>query len=198
LTTEVQPEFYAPYAQLPITKSLTLALRTESDPRGLISAVRAEVQLLDKELPVFEIKTLDQHFNAAVASPRFHALLLAIFAGVALILTMIGLYGVMAHAVAQRTHEIGIRQALGAQGSDVLRLVVRQGMKLTLIGMLLGVSGALALTRLMETMLFGVSATDPLTFAGVALLLALVALVACWIPARRATKVDPMIALRCD
>jgi putative ABC transport system permease protein len=196
LTTEAQPEFYAPYAQLPITKSLTLALRIESDPRGLISAVRAEAQLLDKELPVFEIKTLDQRFNAAVAPPRFYSLLLAIFAGVALILTMIGLYGVMAYAVAQRTHEIGIRLALGAQGGDVLRMVVRQGMKLTLIGMLLGVSGALALTRSLKMLLFGVNSTDPLTFAGVLLLLFIVALVACWIPARRATKVDPMVALR--
>ena len=198
LTAEAQPEFYAPYAQLPITKSLSLALRTEADPRGLISAARAEVQSLDKELPVFEIKTLDQHFNTAVAPPRFHALLLTIFAGVALILTMIGLYGVMAFTVAQRTHEIGIRMALGSQAQDVLRLVIRQGMRLTLVGVVIGLSGALALTRLLKTLLFGVGATDPMTFTVIALLLTFVALLACWIPARRAAKVDPITALRFD
>jgi putative ABC transport system permease protein len=196
LATEAQPEFYAPYAQLPITNSLTLALRTDIDPRSLIGAARAEAQSLDKELPVFEIKTLDQHFNAAVAPPRFYALLLTIFAGVALILTMIGLYGVLAYAIAQRTHEIGIRMALGAQARDVLWLVIGQGMRLTLVGVVIGLGSALALTRLLKTLLFGVGTTDPLTFTIIALLLTFVALMACWIPARRATKVDPITALR--
>jgi len=196
LTAEAQPDFYAPYAQLPITKSLTLALRTEADPRGLISAARAEAQSLDKELPVFEIKTLDQHFNAAVAPPRFHALLLTIFAGIALILTMVGLYGVMAYAVAQRTHEIGIRMALGARARDVLRLVIRQGMRLALIGIAIGLAAALALTRVMKNLLFEVGSTDPATFALIALLLVGVALIASYIPASRAAKVDPLQALR--
>jgi putative ABC transport system permease protein len=198
LPTEAQPKFYAPYAQLPITNSLTLALRTDSDPRSLISAARADVKSLDKELPVFEIKTLDQHFNAAVAPPRFHALLLTIFASVALILTMIGLYGVMAYAIVQRTHEIGIRMTLGAQARDVLWLVIGQGMGLTLVGMVIGLGCALALTRLLKSLLFDVDATDPMTFTMIALLLTFVALLACWIPAHRATKVDPRVALRAE
>jgi putative ABC transport system permease protein len=198
LTAEVQPAFYLAYAQLPITKGLTLALRTDTDPLGLIGAARAEVQALDKELPVFGVKTLDQHFSNAVALPRFNALLLALFAGVALLLTMVGLYGVMAYAVAQRRHELGIRMALGAEARDVLKLVVGQGIRLALVGVALGLGGAWALTRLLNTLLFGVGATDPVTFGLIALLLMTVALLACWIPARRATKVDPLIALRSE
>jgi len=198
LATESQPEFFVSYLQLPITGSLTLALRADGDPRNLLNVARAEAQALDKELPVFAVKTLDQHFSSAFASPRFNALALTIFAGAALALTLVGLWGVMAYAVAQRTHEIGIRMALGAQTHDVLKLVVKQGMRLALIGVALGLGGALALTRLIRTLLFGVSATDPLTFALIAFLLTAVALLACWIPARRATKVAPMTALRAE
>ena len=134
----------------------------------------------------------------AIAQPKFNALLLALFAGLALLLTAIGLYGVMAYSVIQRTQEIGIRIALGAQTGDVLKMVLRQGLKLTALGLALGLAAAYALTRYMQSMLFGVKATDPLTFAAIALLLIVVAIVACWIPARRATKVDPMVALRSE
>jgi len=198
LTADVPPEVYMPYPQLPITTGMRIALRTDADPRGLISAARAEVQALDKELPVFEVKTLDQYVGGAVGRPRFNALLLLLFAGVALLLTAVGLYGVISYSVTQRTREIGVRMALGGQTHDMLRLVVKQGMTLTLIGAAIGLGGALALTRLLKTLLFGVSAADPLTFSVIVLLLTVVAFVACWIPARRATKVDPLIALRSE
>jgi putative ABC transport system permease protein len=196
LTADVPPEVYMPYPQLSVTTGMWIALRTDADPRGLISAARTEVRALDKELPVFEVKTLDQYVSGAVAHQRFSALLLLLFASLSLLLTAVGLYGVISYSVTQRTHEIGVRRALGAQTHDVLKLVVKQGMKLTLIGALLGLGGALALTRLLQTLLFGVSATDPLTFAVIVLLLVAVALLACWVPARRAAKIDPMTALR--
>jgi putative ABC transport system permease protein len=196
LTADVPPEVYMPYPQLSVTTGMWIALRTDVDARGLISAARTEVRALDKELPVFEVKTLDQYVSGAVAPQRFSALLLSLFACLSLLLTAVGLYGVISYSVTQRTHEIGVRRALGAQTHDVLKLVLKQGMKLTLIGVLLGLGGALALTRLLQTLLFGVSVTDPLTFAVIVLLLIAVALLACWVPARRAAKVDPMTALR--
>jgi len=198
LTEDVPPEVYMPYTQLPISTGMWIALRTDADPRSLTGAARAEVQALDKELPVFEVKTLDQYVSGAVAHPRFNALLLLLFAGVAALLTAVGLYGVISYSVTQRTREIGIRMALGGQTHDMLRLVVKQGMTLTLIGVGAGLGGALALTRLLKTLLFGVSAADPLTFSVIVLLLTVVAFAASWIPARRATKVDPMVALRTD
>jgi putative ABC transport system permease protein len=162
----------------------------------LIGAIQNEVRALDKDLPVFNIKTLDDYVAGSVAQPRFNTMLLGIFAGLALVLTAVGLYGVMSYSVAQRTHEIGIRMALGARAGDVLKMVVGQGMLLTLIGMAIGLCAAFMLTRIMSSMLYGVSATDPATFAAVAVALAVVAFAACYIPARRATKVDPMVALR--
>jgi len=151
---------------------------------------------MHKELPVFSIKTMDDYIAASIAAPRFNTTLLAIFAAVALVLTIVGLYGVMSYSVAQRTNEIGIRMALGAQTRDVLRLIVAQGFKLVLLGLTIGLAGAFAVTRVIASMLFGVTTKDPLTFAAVALLLAFVALLACYIPARRAARVDPMEALR--
>ena len=198
LTADVPPEIYMPYPQFTISNWMRIALRTDADPRSLISAARAEVQALDKELPVFEVKTLNEYVSGAVAHPRFNAILLLLLADVALLLTAVGLYGVISYSVTQRTREIGVRRALGAQTRDVLKLVVKQGMTLTLIGVLLGLGGALTLTRLLQTLLFGVSANDPLTFTAITLLLTFVTLLACWIPARRAAKVDPITALRSE
>jgi len=195
LAAIADPEYYVPFAQLPF-EFLTLVVKSDSDPRPLATAIRQQVQAIDKDLPVYAVKLLDDYLAASVAQPRFNTLLLSIFAGLALLLTVVGLYGVMSYSVVQRTHEIGIRMALGAQGNDVLQMVVGQGMKLTLAGVGIGLTAAFALTRLLSSLLYGVSATDPLTFGVVAVLLTVVALAACFIPARRATKVDPMVALR--
>jgi putative ABC transport system permease protein len=173
-------------------------VRTAVEPASLIAAVEREIQAADPELPVVAARTMQQVVAASVSEPRFNALLLGLFALLALALAATGLYGVMSYFVTQRTHEIGIRMALGAASRDVLRLVIGQGMTLTVIGVLIGLAASFALTRAMKSLLFEVSPTDPLTFAVIAVTLLLVALLACWIPARRATKVDPMIALRCD
>jgi putative ABC transport system permease protein len=185
---------------LPIHATIwkNLVIRTTADPLSLASAVRREIKALDPELSLANVKPLEQLVYESVAEPRYRTTLLGLFAAVALLLAAIGLYGVLAYAVTNRTHEIGIRMALGAQARDVLRLVIGHGIKLALIGVVLGLGAALALTQLMKTLLFDVSPNDPLTFVVIALLLILVALVACWIPARRATKVDPMIALKCE
>jgi putative ABC transport system permease protein len=164
LTAEPRLDAYAPYAQMTLTSDLRVTLRADGDPRNLAGAARAAVQALEKEAVVFDVKTLDQYVGAAIAQPRFNGLLLTVFACGALFLTALGLYSVMSYAVTQRTHEIGVRMALGAQLHDVLRMVVRQGMELTLIGVALGLIASLGLTRLMKTLLFGVSPTDPLTF----------------------------------
>jgi putative ABC transport system permease protein len=153
---------------------------------------------MDKDLPLFSIKTMDEYVSSSVATPRFNTTLLSIFALVALVLTIVGLYGVMSYSVAQRTNEIGIRLALGAQTRDVIVLIVTQGLRLILLGLAVGLIGAFALTRVISSLLFGVTAKDPLTFVLVALALALVGLAACFIPALRATRVDPMEALRCE
>jgi putative ABC transport system permease protein len=200
LDAETRPEMYIPYLQPPLAdwniQSLFLVVRTENDPQRLLLSVPSIVQGIDREQPVYAVSTMQQLLNQSVATRRFNMLLMAIFAALALLLAAVGIYGVMSQAVSGRTREIGIRMALGAQATDVLRLIVGQGLKLTIIGVMAGLATALALTRLIESLLFGVSATDPLTFAAVALLLTAVALLACYIPARRATKVDPMIALR--
>jgi putative ABC transport system permease protein len=151
---------------------------------------------LNKDQAIFNVRTMEEIVGQSVAPRRFSMMLLSVFALFALALASIGIYGVMSYAVTQRTREIGLRMTLGAQRGNVLRLVIGDGMKLTLAGVLLGVAAAFALTRTIKSLLFGVSATDPVTFISIALLLLLVALLACWIPARRATKVDPMIALR--
>jgi putative ABC transport system permease protein len=195
LSSELRPGYFVPQAQVPFNQ-MTILVRTTNDPHTLVTAVQNEVHSMDGELPVFNVKTMDEHISATVAAPRFNTTLLVIFASVALILTIVGLYGVMSYAVAQRTNEIGIRMALGAQTRDVLRLIVSQGFKLILLGLAIGLVGAFALMRVIASLLFGVTAKDPLTFAAVATLLAFVALLACYIPARRATRLDPLRALR--
>jgi putative ABC transport system permease protein len=188
---QVNPEFFAA-----ATRSMWLAVKTHSDPASLTAAIRNEVQQIDKDQPISNIQTMENIVAATVAPQKFATWMLAIFAATAMLLAAIGIYGVMAYSVTQRTHEIGIRMALGAGQKDVLRMVVRQGMTLAFIGVALGLVGAFAATRLMSSLLYGVSATDPFTYGGVAIMLAAVALFACLIPARKATRVDPMIALR--
>jgi putative ABC transport system permease protein len=175
-----------------------IVVRTTGDPLALTASVRAAVREVDRDQPIANIRSMDQILSSMAGEARFRTLLLGVFATVALFLSAIGIYGVIAYSVAQRTREIGIRIALGAQIRDVLGLVIWHGMKLALIGVGFGIAGALAVTRVLSSLLFNVSATDPLTFIGVATLLVLVALLACYLPARRATKVDPMIALRCE
>src|SRR5262245_47439932 len=199
LDGKTEPEVYFPYSQLPISwRGMTVVARTEAAPEQLAAALRSAVQELDKDQPIHNVRTLEGLIAKSVSRPQFHLLLLGSFAALALVMASLGLYGVMSYAVSQRTHEIGIRMAFGAQPRDALKLVVGAGLRLTLIGIAIGLLAAFALTRVMESLLFGVSATDPLTFAGVALLLTLTALLACYVPARRATKVDPLIALRCE
>ena len=190
-----EPAVYWPHPEL-VMSAMTVLVRTSSDPLALVSAARGELQKLDPELPMAAVATMDQLLVDSLSRSRFTMLLLGIFAAVALLLAAVGIYGLIAYSVTQRTQELGIRIALGAQRRDVLRLVLAQGTRLALLGLALGVLAALALSRLLATLLFGVTATDPLTFAGVAALLAFVALLACFIPARRATRVDPLVALR--
>jgi predicted permease len=197
LDEEAAAVVYLPYLQDPWTK-LNLVVRTTGDSVSIVNAVRGEVQAIDQDLALYSVATMEQLIAERPSTflRRYPALLMGVFAAIALILAAIGIYGVISYSVNQRRHEIGVRMALGAQRRDVLRLIIGQGMVLILSGVAGGVAAALALTRLMRSLLFGVSATDPLTFILVTALLALVALLACYIPARRATKVDPMIALR--
>jgi len=197
LTGEVRDALYLPYVAS-ADPAMTLVLRTNVDPLSLVTTARDEIRRVDAEQAVSNINTLSGLLNEATAQPRFNTAMLALFALLALVLATVGIYGVIAYAVAQRTQEIGIRMALGARAGNVQRLILAQGLKLTLCGVGIGLLAAFALTRWMKTLLFGVSTTDPLTFVGIALLLTFVALLACWIPARRATKVDPMIALRTE
>jgi putative ABC transport system permease protein len=199
LSEQVQPEVYVPHAQggvFETNNNMFLAVRTAGDPSSLAAAVRSQVVAIDKEQPVSNITTMERRLADSLARPRFSTLLMGIFASLALTLAAVGLYGVMSYAVAQRTHEIGIRMALGAQTGDVLKMVVRQGMILTITGVGLGLVSSIFLTRLMSSLLYGVSATDPATFALISALLTGVALGACFVPARRAARVDPMVALR--
>ena len=198
LDVDAQPEMYVSYLQNP-ERRLNLILRTDSpDPTQLTPAARAEVKAFDTSQIIWRVQTLESLLSTSVAPRRFNMFLLGIFAAVALVLAAVGLYGVMSYSVSWRTHEIGIRMALGARQRDVLRLVVRQGMTMTVIGLGLGLLGAFSMSRLLIGLLYGVTPTDPLTFASVSIVLLAVALLACLIPARRATRVDPLVALRAE
>jgi putative ABC transport system permease protein len=186
---------YLPHQKFPIS-GMSLVARTSSDPKESVAAIRREVGQLDPELPLSDVLTMDEVVAESIWQPRLYATLFTVFAGGALILALIGIYGVMAFLVQTRTHEIGIRMALGATARDVFKLIVGRGMKLTVIGVVVGVGGAIALTRLMHGLLFNTSATDPLTFILISMLLSLAAFLACYIPARRAARVDPLVALR--
>jgi len=196
------PQFYLAFNQIPaerwpgFVRRINLLTRTDVEPTSLAAAVRGQIAGLNKDQAVFNVRTMEQIVSQSVAPRRFSMLLLTVFAVVALALASIGIYGLLSYTVAQRTREIGLRMTLGAQRRDVLRLMIGHGMKLALVGVALGLVASVALTRTMKNLLFGVSATDPATFISIAVLLALVALLACWVPARRATKVDPIIALR--
>ena len=196
LTADPKPQAYLTYLQVGFFDSRDLVVKTDVDPASMAATIRNAVWEIDKDQPVSNVQTMETILADSIAQQRFSMVLLAIFAGVALVLAAVGIYGVMSYSVAQRTREIGIRMALGAQTAAVLKLALGYGMKLVLIGIAIGLIGAFALTRLMSTLLFGVTATDPITFALISLLLICVAALASYIPARRATKVDPMIALR--
>ncbi len=193
-----EPAFYSSYFQLqqPWKRWMYLVVRSQGDLNSLANRVKSEVWAVDKLLPVTRVKPMTEVMSASIAGQRFNLTLMSVFAITALLLSAVGIYGVIAFSVTQRSHEIGVRIALGAQTGDVLRLIVGQGLKLVLIGIGLGLLGAFAITRLMQSLLFGVSATDPATFAALAALLAGVALLASYVPARRATRVDPMVSLR--
>jgi putative ABC transport system permease protein len=195
LDTEPYPQMYSPVAQFP-RRAMTMVARTSTDPMAIVPSVRSELSAIDRDQPLYNVRTMEQVLAASIARQRFNMLLIAVFASVGLVLAAVGIYGVISYSATQRTHEIGIRMALGAQTRDILRMVVGQGMLLALIGVVVGLVAAFALTRLMSSLLYGVTATDPLTFIGLSVLLAVIALLACLIPARKATKVDPMIALR--
>jgi len=192
-----QPEIYFAQSQMPMS-AMTVVVRATGDPRALQRSVRGVVQSLDANAPVYAVRTVEEVLNRSVATPRFNTVLLGLFAAVALILTMVGLYGVISCSVSENTQQIGIRVALGAQRSHVFKLIVGQGMTLAMCGVVIGLGAAYGLTRLMSSLLFGVGSTDPWTFGVVAVLLLCVAALACYLPARRATKVDPMVALRSE
>jgi putative ABC transport system permease protein len=177
---------------------MDLAVKTAAEPFGFVAPIKREIQAMDKDQPLGAIRTMDSYLDESLAARRFTLSLLGLFAILALLLGAVGIYGVMAYTVTQRAHEIGIRLALGAQTGDVLKLVVRHGLALVSAGIALGLAGAFALTRVITSLLFNVGATDPVTFLSLPLLLAAVALLACWLPARRATKVDPLVAIRHD
>jgi putative ABC transport system permease protein len=195
LWQESDPESYVPYEQNPIG-AMDIVVRSESDPMLLLPAIREQVRALDAELPIYHAERLEEYVLASLAQRRFTSLLCAVFAGAGLLLAIVGLFGVMSYSVAQRTHEIGVRVAVGAEKSDIMRLILTEGMGIAVVGLGIGLLGAFGVSSLVKSQLFGVRATDPFTFLGVVLALAFVALAACYIPARRATRVDPMVALR--
>jgi putative ABC transport system permease protein len=201
---KIRDQIYFPVQQVPdkfmseAVAGLTLVLRTGPEPLSMVSAVRAQVAGPTRDQPIYAVRTMEQIISGSLAERRFTMLLLIIFAATALLLAAVGIYGVMSYTVTRRTHELGIRTTLGATRGEIVRLVLHQGMKLAAIGMAAGLVAALALTRLMADLLYGVRPADPATLAAVALLLGGIAFLACYIPARRATAVDPVVALRCE
>ena len=195
LSDEWASESYVPYAQIPFG-SITLVVRTAQDAHSLARPMAETVRSLDKDLPTYAPKTVDEYLKGTIAQPRFNSYLLGIFAALAMLLTAVGLYGVISYSVAQRTHELGIRMALGGQRRDMLRLIVGQGLRLASFGVGIGLAAAFALTHFLSSMLFGVSAADPVSYIAVVGLLLGVVVVACYVPAQRAMRVDPMVALR--
>jgi len=201
LDAETNPTIYVPYSQNPYPNALRnvfLVARTSSDPKSLVASIRSELRSLDKDIPVSQVQTMEEVISGSLAQRRLSMSLLIVFAALAALLSAVGIYGVMAYIVAQRTHEIGIRMAMGAEQKDVIKMVLGDGAKLTLAGIGVGLTVAVGLTRFLQSLLYQVSATDAVTYASIALLLSVVALLASYIPARRAAKVDPMEALRCD
>jgi putative ABC transport system permease protein len=197
VTVETPMQVYLPLTQ-ESARGLAIVVRTPAEPALMTSSVQAVVHQLDKDLPLYGVRTMDQMLDTSMARERMSMSIFVVFAAVALTLASVGLYGVVAHGVTERTHEIGVRMALGAEPHHVRRLVVRQGLSMALAGMVLGLAGAIALSRLVQGLLFGVTATDPITFAAVAAMLLGVALVACYIPAWRATRLNPTTALRAE
>jgi putative ABC transport system permease protein len=196
ITTNPEPEIYVPHLQGSPTSSMFLVMRTASPPTSVIGAMKSEVWAVDKDQPIGSIRAMGQILSDSIARERLFMLVLGIFSTVAFVLAAVGVYGVINYLVTQRTHEIGVRLALGAQRRDVLRLIIRQGMAPALIGVSLGIAGSFALTRVLSQLLYGVSPTDPETFTAISLLISGVALLASYIPARRASKIDPIVALR--
>jgi putative ABC transport system permease protein len=200
LDQQPPPEVFVPFLQDPLSteyqRAMTIVAQSKSDPGAIAGPLRAAVTSVDKSLPVFAFKPMTEYMHDSLSRRRFNMILLIVFGGVALVLAAVGIYGVISYSVTQRTHELGIRMALGAQQRDVLKLVVGQAMLVALGGVGIGLLASLALTRIIKSLLFNVGVTDPLTFAAIASLMTLIALLACLIPARRATKVDPLVALR--
>ena len=195
LKEETEPEVYFSSLQGPF-EVMSLVIKSNVEPTSLVSAIRQSVIETDKTVPLTNIETMEHIVSESVMEPRFNMVLLGLFSTIALLLSAAGIYGVTAYAVAQRTHELGIRLALGAQLGDVLRLILKQGLTMIVVGLVIGLAAAFALTRFLKALVFDVSTTDPLTFVVITLTLALVGLAACYVPARRATMVDPLVALR--
>ncbi|HXU21138.1 MAG TPA: FtsX-like permease family protein, partial [Verrucomicrobiae bacterium] len=198
----VLAQFYFPISQIPdqlmplVARTVSADVRTDGSPLAVIGSLRHALEQFNSQMVMYGAQPLEEVISDSLASRRFSMILLGVFAAIALVLSAIGIYGVISYVVGQRTHEIGIRLALGAHPGDVMRLILGQATRLALIGVAIGIAAALALTRLMTKIIFGVNAHDPLTFAGVAFVLVIVALAACYIPARRAMRTDPMVALR--